>query len=86
MEWAVPALVLISLFTAAAASYALHLSISAKIQVEALKNSTHQVQFVPVEDSLNDKEDDEVNKQIDRHEARAYAEMDDIHHASEPLM
>lgn len=91
MEWALPAvgafLLLAALTALAVAGYALHLAIQTRIDVGALRNSTHNVQFVPLEapDGLG-KLDKELNEALDRGEDQAYGRIDDIHHHSEPLM
>jgi hypothetical protein len=88
MEWALPALCFVLPFTLlalAAALYALHLSIQTQIEQRALKNSTHSIQFVPADEAAA-QGDDELDKALEREDSRAFQEMDDIHHRSEPLM
>ncbi len=70
MEWVVPVCVVLGLTAIIIACYALHLSITSRIEVLALKNSTHQVQFVPVDepDPLADREEDALGKEMDKAE------------------
>ncbi len=84
MEWLLPAGVCLLLLVVSAVTvslYALHRSIDALIEVRALKNSTHQVQFVPVEDELGGSEGD-LRKAMDKEEAEAW---DNLSSVSEPL-
>lgn len=60
----------------ALSAYALHCSIEARIEVRGLKNSTHQVQFVPLEEDLpGDKEDASLAKEMDKYEAKDWKSL-----------
>jgi hypothetical protein len=89
MEWAVPAVVLFCVFSALAATvcalYALHHVLSLRIDVGALKNSTHNIQFVPAEtpDFSSEKDLDDAYSKAER---RDYDGVGSIHQNSEPLM
>lgn len=90
MEWALPVLVAVCIVLVAfsgMAIYALHLSITTRIEVKALQNSTHSVQMVPIDspDALSN-EDEAINKAIDRREDRLFEDMDDIHQQTDALM
>ncbi len=89
MEWAAPAVVLFCVFSAVFASclaaYALHQVVTLRIEVGALKNSTHNIQFVPAEtpDFTGEKDLDEAFSKAERAD---YARVGTIHQESEPLM
>lgn len=55
-----------SLFCAALAGYALHLSIKTQIELKAMQKSTHSVQLVPADVAAKWQSDDlALNKKID---------------------
>lgn len=76
MEWVIPALVVVCLFATAFSGMALHYAIYARIEIEAFKKSTHNIQFVPVDPNAdaNDaaaaramaEQDDEAMRNVDR--------------------
>ncbi len=88
MEWAVPAVVLFCVFAAASAfvlaAYAFHHATELRIEVGALKNSTHNIQFVPAEPPGG--KDDDLDSVYAAAERRDYANVGSIHEESEPLM
>jgi len=89
MEWAVPAVVLFCVFSAlaaaAVAAYALHQVFQLRVDVGALKNSTHNIQFVPAEAPDFSGEKD-LEAAFARAERADYARAGSIHQESEPLM
>lgn len=69
------------------AAFALKYALDAVIEVKALKNSTHQIQFVPAEPP----EDDEraLNAALAKNDMEAFqrlSRLDDIQDHSDPLM
>lgn len=62
--------------------YALHNANEARIEVEAMKRSTHQVQFVPVDPNAPD-DDKNVEKVLSKEDEKAWQELGEF--ASGPL-
>ena len=87
MEWALPALgaflFLTQCLTILTAGYALHYAIKTQVDVKAIQNSTHQIQFVPADPP---KFDQELNDMLDRGESEAYGRIEDINDFSQPIM
>jgi hypothetical protein len=90
MEWVLPVAVsflLLAILAVGIAAYALHHAIGAKIEVKALQNSTHQVQFEPVEfpQGGDDPEEVELNKAMDKEERDGWKRLAEVHAASDGL-
>ena len=85
-----PALGLFLLFAVpcAVSFLALHYALKALVDVRALKNSTHQIQYVPAEMPSMEElaEERDLNRALDRGEREAMRRVHDIHEESEPLM
>lgn len=74
---------IITLASVLLSCYALHRSVEAQVEVRALKNSTHQVQFVSAEDALQDRDTAEMQKQLDKDEVDAWRNTYEL--ASQPM-
>lgn len=87
MEWAWPAVVafcvLLTVFASVVACIAFQRAVNAQIDVKALQNSTHNIQFVPAEPPGFDKD---VEQAMARAEAADYRRAGEIFDESEPLM
>ncbi len=83
--WLLPFLLCLLVLMVAAtalAGYAVHRAIEAQIDVRALKASTHQVQFVPVDD-IPAEDDRQLEKDVDADELKQWNALHQM--ASEPL-
>ncbi len=62
-------------------AYALHLSISTRIQIAAFEKSTHNIQYVPIDPKtpFDEEEDgdDDVNKRLKRSDDDAWNALED---------
>jgi hypothetical protein len=89
MQWVEPAVVLFCVFSALGATvlaaYALHHAIALRIAVEALKNSTHNIQFVPAT-APEMRDEDDLDRAYAKAERGDYDRVGSIHQESEPLM
>lgn len=78
-EWVLPALGLyffcVTLSGIVVAGYACHMAIKANIEVKALQNSTHNIQYVPLGDPSGPDNDAEINDELSRQEREAYANI-----------
>ena len=83
LEFAFAICSVVSSLTLLIALYACHRAINAEIEVKALKNSTHQIQYVPAEELVDDGEERELNKATGRGEMAE--ELASLTMASEPL-
>jgi hypothetical protein len=80
MDWTIFALMLTSLLAVSAAAlgaYALHHSLHSRIEVEAMKRSTHQIQFVPAEPA-DEAEERALNDDLARQERKAFMSVGDL--------
>lgn len=78
MEWALPAVVVFCLFSVAVSIGALVLAVLAKIDIEAFKKSTHNIQFVPVDPNA-DANDAAAARAMDQHDIEAMRDLGKIH-------
>jgi hypothetical protein len=87
--WVLPALGCFLFFSAitalAAAGYAMHLAMKAVIDVKALQNSTHNIQFVPAEPE-DEGSEKALNQAIARGDMETFQRLHDISDFQEPLM
>lgn len=87
MEWVLPAAGLFCVLgaaTCAVSAYALHMALKAVIDVKALQNSTHNIQFVPAEPPSDDKA---LNAALERNDREAMERLQDVSQFDQqPLM
>jgi len=90
MEWVLPAIglfLLIACASGAVAAYAMHLAFKAIIAVRSLENSTHNVQYVPLESS-DTKGEQRFQQAYSKAEAEDYLRTQDMEddYVDNPLM
>lgn len=83
MEWVIPALVVVCLFSGVCSGLALKYAIDAKIEVRALQKSTHNIQFVPIDPNA-DANDKAAREAMDRHDQEAMKDLGKIHSQYSP--
>lgn len=91
MEWVLPAvglLLLVAFAAAVFAAYAVHLAIQTRIEVGALRNATHQIQFVPIDapdDAMSEKA---LNQALRKNDMEAFERLSNVdqYDDQEPLM
>lgn len=64
----------------------LWLSIENQVTVRAMEKSTHSIQYVEADALLRNKEEEEINGDINEAEHKDWDRMDEIHQKSDPLM
>lgn len=75
MEWALPTVVVFCVLSFAMAFTAIIFAINTKIDMEAFKRSTHQVQFVPMDPKALGDTDEQISKELDEQDADTYGAM-----------
>ena len=81
MEWVMPALAVLCLFSLFVSAVAVLWAAQVKIDMEAFKKSTHQVQFVPLEEPKTGQADDDgtMSQSMEDMEDEAYSNVNKIH-------
>lgn len=83
--WALSFAVMAASCSFLVAAYSLHLAIQTRIECRAMKESTHNVQFVPLVPNAKDFVDESADAANTIGEHEDYERLSDIHQRDEPL-
>lgn len=80
MEWVVPALVVLCVFSLAMSAYAMRYAMDAKIEIGAMKNSTHNIQYVPADAFTPEglRQETALNKKMADLEKKDFQNLEDL--------